>query len=1752
MAVDLATAFIRIVPKTEGMQKSITEAFKGMGKIGENAGKDLAAGLEKNLASAAKGTGKPVGDALGKDIDSALQKAVKGAGKDAGDEVAGEFDKSASAGAKKSGENFVSSFSGAIKGLNFGVFAGVGMQAVQTLSGGLSNLVSEAVSASDATDKFKQTMNFAGLDTSAIEQATKAAQVYADETVYELSDIQNMTAQLAANGVKDYTGLANAAGNLNAIAGGNAETFKSVGMAMSQTAGAGKLTTENFNQIANVIPGASGKIQEALKEAGAYTGDFREAMAKGEITAEEFNDAVMKLGSEPVAVEAAKSTKTFEGMLGNLQAALAGGLKDAFDQLKPSIESFVNGLTGLVEKAMPLFNEAVSRALAVVNEFVGFVQIVPEKLGAVGAWFQQHAALLIGAVVGIAPVVVPIMMTLIAQWSAAGAAAVASAAKQVGAWVSTQVQAVRAGAVNVMNLWKTGAGWVAAGVKATVGAAKIAAAWVIAKGRGGLSLIASLAAVGAGWIKAGAKALLGATRMAAAWFIGLGPIAWVTTAVVAVGAALWAFFTKTETGRQLWASFTQFIGQSWESIKQFFADGWARAQEVFASMQQRVEEVKVFFADLGASIADGWTAAVESVKSAWASVAEWFTQSWETIKSAFSTGWESLKSASSDGWESLKSAFSDGWESLKNVFSTGWDFLKSTFFTVWENYVNQVKTAWDVVANGLSATWETVKQAFSNAWQFIQSVVFEPFKAAIGVLKAVFSGDTAQMSAAFAAFKEAIHNAVETIKARLRHMVDGFKEIPGKIRGAFANAGSWLIDAGRSIIQGLANGIRNAGSMIADAVRAVVPDSLEKYVPGLHFGGIIPAFARGGVLPDVPGVSRAQRDPILGWSTEQKQPIARVEPGEFIVNRESTRRYLPLLAAINRGTVLGKRGDFGLPRYADGGVVGFDDVLKFLRGGSVGGKKAPRSLEGAPYTWGGGLLGNWGDCSGAMSGVAAFITGAPLAGRKFATGNEGQVLAQMGFKRGTSPGKNAFEVGYFNGGPYGGHTSGTLYDSGGQATNVEMGGGRGNGQIGGAAAGARHSQYTDRYWIGLGASGAGFSSVDSTSVDGMTVSGGASNTKRTIDWGTASTLVDAWKKDKDRSTKLAKFNAGIFDTGGVLKPGNFAFNASGKPERVLNPALTKAFEKLADAAPHLAGAMEKYVKFAEQQARTVQGGSIQAYLGSLSAAEGVGLVNSVASVIGIDGINSMFGGVAKAWEGMEDAAIGQVDAADAVKQAEKNLQEARKSGDVEAIAAAESDYADALGAVKAASKASGQAQIAMALEVAETIVKAVKWVFGKVGDVLHAMSAGWSAVADSFGAVAQFQEMVRQLRADMAMATLDQAMAEIQLADAMRNVRIAQMEAVTSQLQGAVGVAKAEKELRDSRKEDARQANVYYQGLGASVDYYRHKAFATQKAVIEGDAAKSENTKRLEWAVYVAKMEQLEGVKKSQEGLLRAQYESVIAALDVEQATQAVTKAANILKAASKTSFGLDEVAAKTGQRWAQLQAERAQLVADQSKVSTWLNPVNWFTKMPETQRRLRQIDEQLKELEKREDFNISDSLKQEAQTLVNKAGAMGFFGAGDDVASMVKNSPLGDAARALDEINFEKDLQGAKSAPDELRIKMQRRIAEMEQAKQKAKLDNEIHQVQQEKARGEAMVEYHSNDDRDTRQALKRLADAYESNAKQFQALTENPQTVVVPAGKSALSFEEVEAMLTALGHRVQRLETPIPPAQVVAASRR
>lgn len=297
-----------------------------------------------------------------KDIESGSRQIENSARQ--ADGALGDVDKSASKSSSGFGKFGV--VAGAVGGL---VSSGIGMavDAIRDLTG-------DIIEASDSADKFKSTLNFAGLDTSTIDALTASTQTYADQTVYSISDIRNVTAQLAANGVQGFDKLAEAAGNLNAVAGGNAETFKSVGMVLTQTAGAGKLTTENWNQLADAIPGASGKLQEAMLKNGAYTGNFRKAMEEGEISADEFNQAIMDLGMTDAAKEAATSTSTIEGAMGNLEASVVGVGTTILDQFKGPLTS---GISIVAERISGLS-----------GVFIGLVQTLGPVFSQIGTTFQ--------------------------------------------------------------------------------------------------------------------------------------------------------------------------------------------------------------------------------------------------------------------------------------------------------------------------------------------------------------------------------------------------------------------------------------------------------------------------------------------------------------------------------------------------------------------------------------------------------------------------------------------------------------------------------------------------------------------------------------------------------------------------------------------------------------------------------------------------------------------------------------------------------------------------------------------------------------------------------------------------------------------------------------------------------------------------------------------------------------------------------------------------------------------------------------------------------------------------------------------------------------------------------------------------------------------------------------------------------------------------------------------------------------------
>ena len=327
MGTSLGNAYVSVVPKMTGFAATIK---KGFSDAGVEAGRSASVGIKAGLGSATYST-----------------EATK-AGKSAG----GSFSKAFAAAT---------------------AVGGVAAAGLMSLVGGLGDVASAAMAASDSADKFAATMEFAGVDSSKIDELLKSTKDYADQTVYDLSDIRNVTAQLAANGVDGYEQLAMAAGNLNAVAGGTAETFSSVGMVLTQTAGAGKLTTENWNQLADAIPGASGVLQEELLNMGAYTGNFRDALEAGEISAEEFMAAITNLGLTETATQAATDASTFEGAFGNMNASIESFATAVLDQFKPAITDALAGVAdffaGAEEAVGPTFDTLAAFAEDIAPSF---------------------------------------------------------------------------------------------------------------------------------------------------------------------------------------------------------------------------------------------------------------------------------------------------------------------------------------------------------------------------------------------------------------------------------------------------------------------------------------------------------------------------------------------------------------------------------------------------------------------------------------------------------------------------------------------------------------------------------------------------------------------------------------------------------------------------------------------------------------------------------------------------------------------------------------------------------------------------------------------------------------------------------------------------------------------------------------------------------------------------------------------------------------------------------------------------------------------------------------------------------------------------------------------------------------------------------------------------------------------------------------------------------------------------------------
>jgi phage-related protein len=349
-----------------------------------------------------------------------------------------------------------------------------------------------------------------------------------------------------------------------------------------------------------------------------------------------------------------------------------------------------------------------------------------------------------------------------------GVQATIAAAKSVAAFAAQAAGAVSAAAKFVVSNITIIAGWVAQGAAAAAAAIRTVAAWVLM----------------------GAQAMLQAARMAAAWLLAMGPIPIIIALVIGLVALIIA---------------------NWDTIKSWTLAAWDW-------VWNKIKEVAQFLLDLFMN----WTL-VGLIISHWDAIKSATSAAWEVVKNAVMVVVNAILATVTAVWGALKTATLAVWNAIKTAASATWNFIKSVITTQVNGAKAVVSAVFNAMKSLITTTWNGIKSVTSSVWGAIKSTITTLVNGAKSAVSSAINTIKSAFSSGFNAVKSTVSNAISSV-------VNVIKGLGGKVKSAITGAGTWLVNAGKSIIQGLINGIKGMAGNVTSAVKGVL-SSARKLLP---------------------------------------------------------------------------------------------------------------------------------------------------------------------------------------------------------------------------------------------------------------------------------------------------------------------------------------------------------------------------------------------------------------------------------------------------------------------------------------------------------------------------------------------------------------------------------------------------------------------------------------------------------------------------------------------------------------------------------------------------------------------------------------------------------------------------------------------------------------------------------------------------------------------------------------------------------
>lgn len=699
---------------------------------------------------------------------------------------------------RQAAQNYASGFGGAT-GAIMGIVSSVTSRALDAISGSIASAVNRV----DTIANFPKIMQSVGYSADDARATIERLSAGVDGLPTSLDAIVGSVQKIApvSSSLATATDVALAFNNALLAGGKSQEVMNSAFEQYSQMLSTGRVDMQSWKILAQAMPGQLNQIAKALLGANANQADLYKAMQSGAITFDQFNNAIVSLNNEGLpgyasfAEQARISTESIGTAWTNVQNRINKAVAKIIDHIGQAniagaINDFSSSFSGIADTVITYLDPVIST----VGSFMDQLQ----NNGAITSFGDALNALkdVFDGTIGLIGDLITTFTGLDSSEDASRSAA--DLLKSAVDGVKSAIELARDAVQGLRDNLTVVAPVIVAVATALIayetikavrsiaddfGLLKSAASLAFDAIKGGEGVLSTLSVFGELVGEGGALASVFGTISTAISGVGTSLLAlvgsipvigWIAVAVVALGAVFTWLWNTNE-------DFRNAVIGIWDSI--------------CSAISGAVDSIVGFFTT---TLPTAFTQFVQFVQGIPAAVGQFIQELPTMVLYALTFAVVFLFGL---GAQLAQLAVQIGTEFVQNVVN---------FFTV------------------------DLPSAFAQFVLFV-STIPEQVQTALATLLANIALWAVDMAAKAS---EAADGFLRGVTDGLNAAVDFVKSIPDKIKSFFSNAGDWLVNSGKALLDGFAKGIRDAVSTVTSAasnalgaVRKLFPFSPAKKGP---------------------------------------------------------------------------------------------------------------------------------------------------------------------------------------------------------------------------------------------------------------------------------------------------------------------------------------------------------------------------------------------------------------------------------------------------------------------------------------------------------------------------------------------------------------------------------------------------------------------------------------------------------------------------------------------------------------------------------------------------------------------------------------------------------------------------------------------------------------------------------------------------------------------------------------------------------